>query len=1105
MIQFSDEKNRETALDASCSFIVQAPAGSGKTELLTHRFLALLSYVEEPEECLAITFTRKAAHEMRARIIKALVLASKSVLSMDSQQRRTYQLAKKALVRNKQKAWNLLENPHRLKIQTIDSFCSNVTRRMPLASRFGAKLKVVHNPDILYDLSVNVLLNMQILTRQELLALNVLLSHLDNNVELLKKLLVILLPLREQWLPYLVQTHDGRRVKSILEESLKILVKETLVQLCKSIPDGLDELPQIVAKAAKYLIISGEQTSITACVNLLTWPKPELSELSKWLGLAEILLTKKGQWRKKLTQRQGFPSPSLVKENLIKLELEQHKLSMHTCLDVINSAMDFLENMQLLKQLPPICYSIEQFNFVRALTFLLPRLVTQLKLVFRDKGETDFQEVSIAAQLALNDSELANELCLALGYKIRHVLVDEFQDTSIVQFKLIEQLTAGWVPRDGRTLFLVGDPMQSIYRFRQAEVSLFVTARQYGIGKVKLHALNLTANFRSTSIVVNWCNRVFSKAFPKQDNITLGAIHYTPSIAVGELPESKVSFFIVPDADWVSESQKIVQLIKNYRCPTDETIAILVRSRSHLIYIIAALEEAKLPYQGVEIELLSKKPTVQNLLALTRALLHMTDRIAWLAVLRAPWCGLSLSDIHALCGYDHITCIWTQLQAFSDCEQLSISGNLRLASLIPKLNKAFDERGRLPISRWIEKIWYLIGGDLCLQKLESYSDVCSFFDLLKTYDNNPKIFEVDFFERQLIRLFSTSGTIDAKAIQVMTIHKAKGLEFDTVILPGLGRKPKLAQEHLIRWNERSTVDGKRYLLLAPMRAVGKKIDPIYQYLKFIDMIRERYESVRLLYVAVTRAKKNLYGFGHLIGDKPRANSLLSLVWKQMLNVHSIEHTFRKNQKKRKSLQRLPFAVMLLSQVSYDLPCCYKKKLSIPSFELTRYWIRHVGTVVHQAFYQIATHGIQIWKQIPRLILIERWEQSFQGLGLPNSKLSSALSMVELAVSNTLRDPKGCWILDLYQHESHSEWALAAHLEGKIVQIIVDRTFIDQDGFRWIIDFKVCLQKNIQTILFDYKVQLSLYKKVLASLFSDSKFKTALYFPLQASFYEMKVS
>ena len=138
---------------------------------------------------------------------------------------------------------------------------------------------------------------------------------------------------------------------------------------------------------------------------------------------------------------------------------------------------------------------------------------------------------------ALGDLHGPTDLALALDYRIRHLLIDEFQDTSISQYELIEKLTSGWEPGDGRSMLAVGDPMQSIYRFREAEVGLFLRARAAGIGNVTLQRVTLSANFRSQRGIVDWVNDTFSQVMPTRENITLGAVSYTKSIAAhGLLP-----------------------------------------------------------------------------------------------------------------------------------------------------------------------------------------------------------------------------------------------------------------------------------------------------------------------------------------------------------------------------------------------------------------------------------------------------------------------------------------------------------------------------------------------------------------------------------------
>ncbi|CAG0951731.1 partial DNA helicase II, partial [Rhodocyclaceae bacterium] len=129
-----DGESRQRALELG-SFIVEAPAGAGKTELLTQRVLRLLAVVEEPEEIVAITFTTKAAAEMKSRIVASLARAAAGDLPAEPHKRITFDLARAALAAGAQRDWRLLENPGRLRITTIDALCASLARQMPLLSR----------------------------------------------------------------------------------------------------------------------------------------------------------------------------------------------------------------------------------------------------------------------------------------------------------------------------------------------------------------------------------------------------------------------------------------------------------------------------------------------------------------------------------------------------------------------------------------------------------------------------------------------------------------------------------------------------------------------------------------------------------------------------------------------------------------------------------------------------------------------------------------------------------------------------------------------------------------------------------------------------------
>ncbi|MDZ7771088.1 MAG: UvrD-helicase domain-containing protein [Woeseiaceae bacterium] len=133
----ADRQARVDALDVTRSFIVQAPAGSGKTELLIQRYLCLLASVADPEEVVAITFTRKAAMEMQLRVVEALARAADGVDGEAEHEQRTMAAARAVLARNAERGWQLPESPRRMRIQTLDAFCASVARLLPVSSGLG--------------------------------------------------------------------------------------------------------------------------------------------------------------------------------------------------------------------------------------------------------------------------------------------------------------------------------------------------------------------------------------------------------------------------------------------------------------------------------------------------------------------------------------------------------------------------------------------------------------------------------------------------------------------------------------------------------------------------------------------------------------------------------------------------------------------------------------------------------------------------------------------------------------------------------------------------------------------------------------------------------
>ncbi|MDO7654090.1 MAG: UvrD-helicase domain-containing protein, partial [Porticoccus sp.] len=312
-MKIADAAARECALDPSKSFAVAAPAGSGKTELLTQRVLRLLATVEEPEEILCMTFTRKAAGEMKQRLLSALnsvsqtdVNQSNSSEANNSHQQVTYHLAKKALARDQEKNWQLLDNPNRLRIQTIDGFCLNLAQQLAVESRFGDYAEPVNDPTPLYREAIATLL-LPSLEQQNPLgkAIGTLLRHLDNDLNKLEQLLINLLGKREQWLGQLFQSRGAR---NYLESFLNEVIEETLSEAQHLLLPYGSDLALLADYAASQLPHDKRTSPINHCLEMVGLPENNLHFVEQWQGLCELLLTKENDWRKAFNKNIGFPT-----------------------------------------------------------------------------------------------------------------------------------------------------------------------------------------------------------------------------------------------------------------------------------------------------------------------------------------------------------------------------------------------------------------------------------------------------------------------------------------------------------------------------------------------------------------------------------------------------------------------------------------------------------------------------------------------------------------------------------------------------------------------------------------------------------------------------
>jgi len=1065
----SDHAVRVQALDPAQSFLIQAPAGSGKTELLTDRILALLATVDKPEEIVAITFTRKAAAEMHARVL-AKLRAGLAPPPQEAFRLRSWELARAAMRRDAAQDWQLLQHPTRLSIRTIDAYCAHLVRAMPWLSALGGMPTITDDAQSHYQAAARATLAMM----DDTPVVADLIAHLDVNLRDAETLIATMLGSRDQWLPLLQQ---GGQVQTLIDH-LQTAVQRDLSAVAQAMPMGwAHALHQPLRQAAQVLsqqVESAQQTGQTPAPHalgaLLDWDgepfAPTVQNLPRWHALAHALLTQDNALRKRVDKSLGFPPKSAHKDAFVQ------------CLAALDPDASWLALLAQVRSLPA-GYDDDQLATLRMLLAVLRLAAAQLLLRFSETAQVDFIEIAQRADAALGHVEDPSDLLLKLDARVRHILVDEFQDTSQSQIALLLKLTAGWQPGDGRTLFLVGDPMQSIYRFRKAEVGWFLRVKAQGLGELPLTALHLTNNFRSRAGVVDWVNRVFAPLFPQQDDTLLGAIRYTPSHAfqpadagqavqwhpVWEMEADRddgPSRDDTGDADAPAAQHVALALVREAlaRNPaSSHPVAILVRARAHLDGMVRRLEQEGIPCRAVDLEPLHARQVVSDLAQLTRALSHPADRLAWLSVLRSPLCGLRLDSLYAIAGEDHDSTIpyllqrWLRDSAnartlFTPDATFHIAADeaQRLRHAAAVLLDTRNDAGVIPFAAWVAQCWQRLGGDLVYSRVQDRADVEQVLRLIEQLAPFGNL-DLARFEDGLQTLYAASGAAP-RAVEVMTIHKSKGLEFDTVILMGLHHRPQGDRPQLVHFEQ---TEGE--FLLGPIaHRVSDAPDPVSAYLAAREKKRSRFEHERVLYVGATRARETLHLIGAVRVDAggqirpPAPDSLLGRLWPYLPERSAPAQAPQAAaanvpEPAPRWIARLPLAALHCTAPS-PAPAAPPTWRWQPDSLLERL----TGTVAH-AWLERLGGARQEWDAARVAQQADVVRRQLSRAGLPVAHLDEGVRVVLDTLTQTVNSPRGRWLLGL----SHvrREWELL-DAQGRVS--IIDLAVQDAQGWL-VVDYK----------------------------------------------------
>jgi ATP-dependent exoDNAse (exonuclease V) beta subunit len=1094
MTEIADAAVRERALDPAQSFIVGAPAGSGKTTLLTQRFLRLLSLVEQPESIVAITFTRKAAEEMRTRVLAALRAVRDGAPDLDPV---TQTWATAAFAASEAGGWRLLDNPRRLRMQTIDSLAAAIARRGPMLSGFAGDVAMLDDATPVYEQAARAAIAELGTADVWTAAVATLLAHLDNNWERLEGLLAEMLGRRDQWLRFVIETP----ARVAFERALARAVTAELRGFATALPAHCAaDLVQLGSFAGTNVgqLRPDDERALLAGIDAL--PGCGVADLPRWRALTQVFLTGEGKWRRRVTVNEGFSNKADG--------FAEHKALFFALVDELQTVPGALEALQRIRQLPDPAYTDVDWACLDALFSVLKLAAAELQIEFDRAGAVDFAQVGQAAVAALGGLQAPSELQLVLDYQVQHLLVDEFQDTSIAQFELIERLVDGWSAGDGRSLFLVGDPMQSIYRFREADVSLFVdTAAAGHLGAVPLESLQLTTNFRAQAGLITWLNATVATL----RDTAAGPFAALPELVAARAADARRAVTVhgvVADAV-ADETDTVVELVKDsLAADPGRRIGILVRSRSHLGRLGAKLMSAGVAVAASDIDALGAQSVVLDLVALTRALLHVEDRTAWLAILRAPWCGLTLPELTGLFEDARDVSVPERLRAALRTGECELAREPRFVRFVATIEPFLSRAGREPVAGLVEAAWLALDGPSCYPAPD-LRHAARYFDLLCLNAERIDVLSAQRLAALLDREYVPAPAQAAAMVDIMTIHAAKGLEFDVVIMPGLSRRPRAQGRRLLEWRAHHTVAGTE-LLFAPIEATGVAGTPINTFLRAAEQREANDEAHRLLYVAMTRAREVL----HLVGTvkpadddalaPPPTGSFFGMLWPavrdQIARVDDVTAVHVPVAPQRQQLRRIAapdHATPARPEATATAQLSGRLGLE---FSWASPLAKHIGTVTHAVLQRISAEGPAAWPPARLADLAPTIERRLSAVGVASGAIEAARARILDAVGNALNSERGRWILGNDHADCRSEYALTALMHGHAVNVVIDRTFVDSDGQRWIIDFKTGVHAGgspeafIASEVERYRPQLERYAALMRRR-ETRAIRLGLFFPL----------
>ncbi|MDX5496976.1 MULTISPECIES: UvrD-helicase domain-containing protein [unclassified Wolbachia] len=1057
---------RSNAINPNFSVWVNASAGTGKTKILIDRVLRLL--LENKRNILCLTFTNAAANEMENRIHSILskwAICSDSVLAADLEQLDFFPMSSQCVTLGSRKNKDYLTRARRLfselenlglTIQTIHAFCYKLISSFPIEAGIAPNCTLSECKE-LHSIIFNKVLHNE--TVQD--DINLIATEIDENK--LRDLLYTLCVKRS------ASANDSKYIKDKLSapDEIHDLQSETI--------EHVERLAEILSEGSKR---DQSYSEILYSTVIPAGIQKKRTSVTRWNdtkveNLAKVFLKSESHEKKSIS--------SIATKSI----LEKFKDAEQIIESVQNVVFTHIRDMN-------------SYQIFKRTSSLLGVFKVYVDLYNSEKSKNallDYNDIIDLATNLLSDPDHKDWVLFNLDQKIDHILVDEAQDNSISQWKIITNLCDEFFAGNDekRTLFVVGDVKQSIYRFQGANPHLFNYMQQYfhtKTGGRDWISCQLEKSFRSTPEVLMLVDRIFNnfraeisfndneiKHVPHREN-DQGYIEIWPALPrrkekeqqALQIPLTCRENYIIADRllaqtianrihNWLNEGRILVAKDRHIE-PRD--IMILVRQRNVLVdYIISELKKANVPVVGRDYFRIMDYIAVQDLIALAEFLLLQANDLALANALKSPLFNFTEDDLFNI-AYDRKEhSLWERIQDYSVVIYSELNYLINLSRTESPL-ALFTHILRTGKKKFAARL-----GLECFEVLDEFMNLVLQFEnpSLQAFvqwikENNPEI--------------KNDMQSERNAVRIMTIHKSKGLQAPIVFLVDTNTVPRNSESIIFDGTEVPFWCGKNNNAYCDQVKREKKLEDYNEYL-------------RLLYVALTRAEDELY----ILSKEPVQKGS----WYDLITKYGEPY-----EKKQRDLQPIFKEKVEVLCVNANYPYIYKKRdyfdvpvISLPpalahssvssqrvtlesSEKEGAEWIPVSATWMTDGY----ARGLIIHSILQYMPKIEKerrknWVRKY----LDNINISEDKD--EIYSKILAFNEKYGYLFDL---EGKSEITLSGTIDGKSVLVRLDRLCITQDK-AIIIDYKS--HRNVSvSLLNEIKKQMLIYKTLVQEIYPNKQ-------------------